>query len=153
MVCVYVCLPTSNLIPLYLKITGLAGPTTRRQGWRKSSNIWWNKDLFRSKFFLDFNTVVFSFLFNKYYLIMEQLCLKDLSRDLQINCVISYFLSIFNVPCICRKIRYDGESCKVLSFWSKQCPLALVASSSLPHPSWLKIDLLTLHISTWISCN
>jgi len=49
---------------------------------------------------------------------MEQLGLKDSSRDLQVNCVISYlFLSIFNVPCICRKIRCDGESCKVLGFW------------------------------------
>jgi len=65
---------------------------------------------------LDFDTVAFSFLFDKHYL--EQLGLKYSSRDLQINCVISYlFLSIFNVPCICRKIRCDGKSCKILGFW------------------------------------
>jgi hypothetical protein len=48
------------------------------------------KALFRSKNFLDFDTVALSFLFDKYYLIMEQLGLKDSSRDLQLNCIISY---------------------------------------------------------------
>jgi len=40
-------------------------------------------------FFLDFDTVALSFLFDKHYLIMEQLGLKDSSRNLQINCAIS----------------------------------------------------------------
>ena len=75
--------------------------------------------LFRSKNFLDFDMVALSFLFDKYYPILEQLGLKDSSRDLQINCVISYlFLSISNILCICRKIRCDWESCKVLDFWA-----------------------------------
>jgi len=53
---------------------------------------------------MHFDTVALLFLFDKHYLIIEQLGLKDLSRDLQINCVISYLLYIFNVPCMCRKI-------------------------------------------------
>ena len=74
--------------------------------------------LFTCKNFLDFDTVAFLFLFDKHYLITKQLGLKDSSRDLQVNYTISYlFLSIFNVSCMCRKIRCDGESCKVLSFW------------------------------------
>jgi len=44
--------------------------------------------LFRSKNFLDFNIVAISFLFNKNYLIIK-LGLKDYSRDLQVNCIIS----------------------------------------------------------------
>jgi len=46
--------------------------------------------LFRSKIFLDFDTVALLFLFDKHYPIMEQLGLKDSSRDLQINCAINY---------------------------------------------------------------
>ena len=45
-------------------------------------------------FFLDFDTVALSFLFDKNYPIMEQLGLNDSSRDLQINCVISYIFFI-----------------------------------------------------------
>jgi len=55
------------------------------------------KALFRSKNFLDFDVIAFSFLFDKYYSIIKQLSLKYLFRDLQINYTISYFLSIFNV--------------------------------------------------------
>jgi len=47
------------------------------------------------------STVAISFLRDKYYPIMDLLDLKDLSRKLQKNCVISYFLSIFNAPCMC----------------------------------------------------
>ena len=49
------------------------------------------KTLFRCKKFWDFDTVAFSFLFDKYCLIMEYLGLKDSSRDLQVNCAISFF--------------------------------------------------------------
>ena len=45
--------------------------------------------------FLDFDTVALSFLFDKYYSIIEQLGLKDSSRDLQVNCVISYLFYIY----------------------------------------------------------
>jgi hypothetical protein len=38
---------------------------------------------------------------------------KDSSSDLQPNCVISYFLSIFNASCIRLKIRCDGKSYKI----------------------------------------
>ena len=41
------------------------------------------KVLFRSKFFLNFDTVALSFLFDKY-------CPKDSSRHLQTNCEISF---------------------------------------------------------------
>jgi len=51
--------------------------------------------LFRSKNFLDFDTVALSFLFNKHYSIMDQLGLKDSSRDLQENCVISYLFFVY----------------------------------------------------------
>jgi hypothetical protein len=51
--------------------------------------------LFRSKNFLNFDTVALSFLFDKHYLIMEQLGLKDLSRDLQVNCAISYLIYLY----------------------------------------------------------
>ena len=43
-----------------------------------------------SKIFLDFDTIALSFLFDKYYPILEQLGLKDSSRDLQVNYAISY---------------------------------------------------------------
>jgi choline dehydrogenase len=43
---------------------------------------------------------------------------RGTSRDLHVNCAISYlFLSIFNVSCMCHKIRCDGKSCKILGFW------------------------------------
>jgi len=42
------------------------------------------------KNFLDFDTIALLFLFDKHYPIIEQLGLKDSSRDLQVNCVISY---------------------------------------------------------------
>ena len=38
-------------------------------------------------------------LFDKYYPIVDQLGSKDSSRDFQLNCVISFFLSTFNTPC------------------------------------------------------
>jgi len=41
--------------------------------------------------FFDYDTVALSFLFDKHYPNMEQLGLKDSSRDLLVNCVISYF--------------------------------------------------------------
>ena len=49
----------------------------------------------RSKNFLDFDTVALSFLFDKHYLIMEQLGLKDSSLDLQLNYAISYLFYLY----------------------------------------------------------
>jgi hypothetical protein len=46
---------------------------------------------------------------------MEYPDLKESSRDLQANCAICYLLSAFKL--MYRKIRYDEESYKVLSFW------------------------------------
>jgi len=40
--------------------------------------------------------------------IMVQLVLKDLYRNLQAICVISYFLLIFNTPCICQAFDVTG---------------------------------------------
>ena len=34
--------------------------------------------------------------------------LKDSSRHLQLNCIINYFLTAFNISCMCPKIRCDG---------------------------------------------
>ena len=51
--------------------------------------------LFRSKNFLNFDTVALSILFDKHYSIMEQLGLKDSSRDLQVNCAISYLFYLY----------------------------------------------------------
>jgi hypothetical protein len=53
----------------------------------------WTKALFSFQNFLSFDTIEFLFLFDKYCPIMEQLGLKDLSYDLQINCVISFYFS------------------------------------------------------------
>jgi len=44
---------------------------------------------------LNFDTVALSFLFDKHYPIMEQLGLKDLSRDLQVNYAISYLFYLY----------------------------------------------------------
>ena len=62
--------------------------------------------LFRSKNFLDFNTVALLFLFDKHYLIMEQLGLKDSSCDLQVNCVISYLFYLYLMFHACA-VRFD----------------------------------------------
>jgi hypothetical protein len=43
------------------------------------------------------NSTIFV-LFGKYCPIVNQLDSKDLSRDFQLNCVISYFLPTFNTP-------------------------------------------------------
>jgi len=43
----------------------------------------------------NFATVTLSFLFDKYYPIMNKLGSKDSSRDLQINCVISFCFRLY----------------------------------------------------------
>jgi hypothetical protein len=40
---------------------------------------------------------------------MDYFSSKDLSHDFPPNCKISYFLSIFNAPCMCLNIRCDGN--------------------------------------------
>ena len=49
------------------------------------------------------NSITFV-LFDKYYPIVDQLDSKDSSRDFQLNCVINYFLPIFNTLCMCLNI-------------------------------------------------
>jgi hypothetical protein len=44
-------------------------------------------------------------LFDKYCPIVDQLGSKDLSRDFQLNCVISYFLPTFNT--LCKRLKID----------------------------------------------
>ena len=51
--------------------------------------------LFRFKKLFDFDTIAFLFLFNKYYLITEELGLKHSSHDLQVNCAISYLFYLY----------------------------------------------------------
>jgi hypothetical protein len=59
-------------------------------------------DLFRSKKFLNFNTIALLFIFGNYYPTIDLLGLKYSSCKLQVNCV-NNFLSIFNTP----RIRFD----------------------------------------------
>jgi len=53
------------------------------------------KALFSSEKISNFGTVAFSFLFDKYYLIMDELGSKDSSHDLQTNCAISFYFRIY----------------------------------------------------------
>ena len=60
------------------------------------------------------NSITFV-LFDKYCPIVDQLGSKDLSRDFQLNCVISYFLPTFNT--LCKRLKIDVmESEKILTF-------------------------------------
>ena len=68
------------------------------------------KALFSSEIFWFLATVALLFLFGKNCLIMDYLGLKNLSHDFSAKCVISFFSSTFSTPCMCRKIRCDGES-------------------------------------------
>jgi len=70
-------------------------------------------------FFLDFDTVAFSFLFDKQYLIIEQLGLKDSSRDLQINCAISYLFYLY-LMFYTRAARFDVTE-NFVKFWVFGC--------------------------------
>jgi len=75
-----------------------------------AAHVWNIKALFSSEKILAFSIVAFSFLFDKYYPIMDKLSSKDSSRDLQVNCAISFLFSfISNASCMCPKIRCDGE--------------------------------------------
>ena len=78
-----------------------------------------NKALFRSKNFLDFDTVALSFLFDKHYPIMEQLGLKDSSHDLQVNCAISYLFYLYLLFHACAAI-FDVIR-NLVKFWVFRC--------------------------------
>ena len=63
--------------------------------------------LFRCKFFfLDFDIIVFLFLFDKHCPIVEELGLKDSSRDLQANCAISFCFHLYLMLYACA-VRFD----------------------------------------------
>ena len=62
------------------------------------------KDPFSFENFWLLATVALSFLFGKNCPIMDYLGLKVSSHDFSANCVISFFSSTFNTPCMCRKI-------------------------------------------------
>ena len=51
--------------------------------------------LFRFENFLDFATIALFFVCDKYYPIIDRLGSKDLSRDLQLNCVISFYFRLY----------------------------------------------------------
>jgi hypothetical protein len=55
-------------------------------------------------------------LFDKYCPTVDQLGSKDLSRDFQLNCVISYFFTYIYYFMHESKDWYDGESEKILTF-------------------------------------
>jgi hypothetical protein len=69
--------------------------------------------------FFDFDTVAHSFLFDKHYLIMEQLGLKDSSRDLQVNCAISYPFYLYLMFHSCAA-RFDVME-NFVKFWILGC--------------------------------
>ena len=69
--------------------------------------------LFRSKKFLDFDLIALSFLFDKYCPIMG---LKDPSRDLQINCAISFCFHLYLMLYECAA-RFDVTETFIFFFW------------------------------------
>jgi len=78
-----------------------------------------SKALFKFKNFLDFDIVALSFLFDKHYPIMEQLGLKDSSRDLKINCAISYLFYLYLMFHACA-VRFDVMR-NLVKFWVFRC--------------------------------
>ena len=67
--------------------------------------IFWN--LSYENFLVWFSeTVALSFLFDKHCSIMEELGLKDSSRDLQVNFAASFYFHLYLVPHICAA-RFD----------------------------------------------
>ena len=75
------------------------------------------KALFSSENFLVFGIIALSFLFDKHCSIIEWLGLKDSSRNLQINCVISFYFYLYLVLHAC-VARFDvtGNLEKFLDF-------------------------------------
>ena len=62
--------------------------------------------MFSCKFFLNFDIVAFSVVFNNYYLTINYLGSKDLFRKLQINCTISFCFRLYLLLHACA-IRFD----------------------------------------------
>ena len=71
--------------------------------------------LFSSRKFLGFAIVVFSALFDNYYLIIDLLGSKDSSRKLQVNCVISYLFYLYLMFYTCAA-RFDVTE-NLENFW------------------------------------
>jgi hypothetical protein len=67
------------------------------------------------KNFKPINSTIFV-LFDKYCPIIDQLGSKDLSRDFQLNCVISYFFTYIYYFIHRSKDWCDGESEKISTF-------------------------------------
>jgi hypothetical protein len=57
--------------------------------------------LFTSEIFLVLGAIIFSFLFDKYCPIIEELGSKDLSRDLQLNCTIIFYFYLYLILYVC----------------------------------------------------
>ena len=72
------------------------------------NEVYLYKGVFSSENFWLLAIVALSFVFGKNYLTMDYLDLKDSSHDFSANYVISFFLSTFSTPCICRKIRCEN---------------------------------------------
>jgi hypothetical protein len=79
----------------------------------------WSRALFRSRNFLDFDTIAFSFLFDKHCPIMEQLGLKDPSRDLHVNCAISYLFYLY-LMFYASAAKFDAMK-NLVKFWVFGC--------------------------------
>ena len=65
-----------------------------------------SKALFSSKIFWKNDNVTFLFLFDKHCPIRKKLGLKDLSRDLQIKCVINFYFYLYLMLYAC-DARFD----------------------------------------------
>ena len=74
-----------------------------------------DKALQSSKNFWENDTVALSFLFDKHYQIMEQLGLKNSSRNLQVNCAISYLFYLYLMFHTC-DVRFDVTE-NLVKFW------------------------------------
>jgi len=100
--------------------------------------------LLRSKNFLDFDTVALSFLFDKHYPIMKQVGLKDSSRDLQVNCAISYYFYLYLMFYVCAA-RFDVMG-NLVKFWVYLNKAVGSGSRPFRPPRWY------MHMTTQRNC-
>jgi hypothetical protein len=99
---------------------------------------------FSAKKFKPINSTTFV-LFDKYYLIVDQLGLKDSSRDFQLNCVIIFFTYIYYFM-HGSKDWCDRESEKILTF-KVHVNQAWIGPAVLPHCGCYALK----HRIQWIS--
>ena len=75
-------------------VAGPAGETAAARA-RAHKLLEYTGDLFSSKNFCKIRIVALSFVFDKYYPIMNSLASKDLSRQFRPNCPISFYFRLY----------------------------------------------------------